>query len=60
VAGAEHALMGKEANEAAFREAADMLVRGAKTFPHNAFKVELARRCIVRALSTASEGDRNA
>jgi xanthine dehydrogenase YagS FAD-binding subunit len=52
---AEQALTGKEANESAFRESAEILVRGAKTFRDNAFKVELARRSIVRALSTAAE-----
>jgi xanthine dehydrogenase YagS FAD-binding subunit len=52
---AERALLGKEANESAFQQAADILVRGAKTFRHNAFKVELARRSVVRALSVASE-----
>jgi hypothetical protein len=31
------------------------LVQGAKTLRYNAFKVDLARRSIVRALSVASE-----
>lgn len=51
---AERALIGHEANEAAFRQAADILMQGAKTYRYNAFKVELARRSIVRALSVAS------
>jgi xanthine dehydrogenase YagS FAD-binding subunit len=50
---AEQALVGKQAGEASYREAAEMIVRGAKTYQHNGFKVELARRSIVRALSTA-------
>jgi xanthine dehydrogenase YagS FAD-binding subunit len=52
---AEQVLTGKEANESAFRQSAEILVQGAKTFRDNAFKVELARRSIVRALSTAAE-----
>jgi xanthine dehydrogenase YagS FAD-binding subunit len=52
---AERALTGHEANESAFRQAADILVQGAKTLRYNAFKVDLARRSIVRALSVASE-----
>lgn len=55
VPAAEQALRGKEAGAAAFREAADILVRGAKPHRFNAFKIELARRSIVRALSTASQ-----
>jgi xanthine dehydrogenase YagS FAD-binding subunit len=49
---AEKALEGKHAGEAAYRAAADIAVRGAKTHKHNAFKVELAKRSIVRALAT--------
>jgi xanthine dehydrogenase YagS FAD-binding subunit len=49
---AEQALIGRKANESTFRTAADILVRGAKTYRYNAFKVELARRSVVRALST--------
>jgi len=56
---AEHFLNGKEANESTFRQAADILVRGAQTHRYNAFKVELARRSVVRAVSIAC-GDSNA
>jgi xanthine dehydrogenase YagS FAD-binding subunit len=49
---AEHALVGRKADESAFLAAAEILVRGAKTYRYNAFKVELARRSVVRALST--------
>jgi xanthine dehydrogenase YagS FAD-binding subunit len=49
---AERALEGKKAEEPAFRAAAEILVRGAKVYRDNAFKVELARRSVVRALAT--------
>jgi xanthine dehydrogenase YagS FAD-binding subunit len=51
---AEQALAGRNADDAAFRSAADILLRGAKVYRYNAFKVELARRSVVRALSTAA------
>jgi xanthine dehydrogenase YagS FAD-binding subunit len=50
---AEHALVGQAPGEAAWQAAADLL-RGAVTHRDNAFKVELARRAIVRGLSTAA------
>lgn len=53
---AEAALRGKAANEAAFAQAADIVLRDAKGFGHNTFKIELARRTIVRALSQAARG----
>ena len=53
---AEHALIGKPANDATFRQAADLALRGAKGYKHNAFKVELAKQCIVRALNQATKG----
>ena len=53
---AEAALRGKAANEAAFAQAADLVLREAKGFGHNTFKIELARRTIVRALSQAARG----
>lgn len=53
---AEAALMGKPADEAAFTAAADLLLEGASGFEHNAFKIELARRAIVRALTVAAKG----
>jgi xanthine dehydrogenase YagS FAD-binding subunit len=52
---AEHALAGKPPGEAAYRQAAEILVRGAKPFPHNAFKVELAKRTAVRAMTVAAQ-----
>ncbi|HEY6347173.1 MAG TPA: xanthine dehydrogenase family protein subunit M [Bryobacteraceae bacterium] len=51
---AERALIGQTPGEAPFRAAADTLLRGATTYPHNAFKVELARRAVARALTTAA------
>jgi xanthine dehydrogenase YagS FAD-binding subunit len=53
---AEAALRGHPANAATFRQAADVLLRDAKGFEHNAFKVDLARRAIVRALTQAARG----
>jgi xanthine dehydrogenase YagS FAD-binding subunit len=46
-------LRGQPANEASFTRAADILLRDARGFAHNAFKIELARRSIVRALTQA-------
>src|SRR3954469_4268096 len=53
---AEAALRGKPANEAAFEQAATVLLRGAKGFAHNSFKIDLARRAIIRALTQAARG----
>ena len=50
---AEAALREQPANEASFTHAADILLRDARGFAHNAFKIELARRSIVRALTLA-------
>ena len=51
---AEHELTGKEANAVNFRRAAEAALKGAKPRSQNAFKVELAKRCLVRALTMAS------
>jgi xanthine dehydrogenase YagS FAD-binding subunit len=53
---AEAALHGQTANLATFTHAADLLLHDAKGFAHNAFKIELARRVIVRALMQAARG----
>jgi xanthine dehydrogenase YagS FAD-binding subunit len=53
---AEGALRGQAANETTFTQAADQVLREAKGFGHNTFKIDLARRCIVRALSQAARG----
>jgi xanthine dehydrogenase YagS FAD-binding subunit len=51
---AEAALTGKPATPAHFQAAAEAALRSAKPRTENAFKVELARRCIVRALKMAT------
>ena len=51
---AEAALIGGPADETAFRLAADEELEEAVVRPHNAFKVELAARAAVRALSAAA------
>ena len=53
---AEAALRGQAANEAAFARAAGLVLRDAKGYAHNAFKIELARRGIIRALTQAANG----
>jgi xanthine dehydrogenase YagS FAD-binding subunit len=52
----EAALRGQNATREAFKSAADALLRGAKGYGHNDFKVELAHRAIVRALTQAARG----
>jgi len=47
---------GQPANRPSFTRAADHLLRDAQGFAHNAFKIELARRAIVRALTQAAAG----
>ena len=50
---AEARLIGRAPTDAAFGDAADVLLNGARPASQNAFKVTLARRAIVRALQTA-------
>jgi xanthine dehydrogenase YagS FAD-binding subunit len=52
---AEASLVGKAPSAQAFARAAEIALRGARTRPDNAFKVELARRTAVRALQRAAE-----
>src|SRR6266436_6329381 len=52
---AEGELTDQPANEATFRKAADAALRGAKPQSQNAFKVELAKRCLVHALKLATQ-----
>lgn len=47
---AEATLVGQAPAKESFHKAADVLLKGAKPQTENAFKVELARRCIVHAL----------
>jgi xanthine dehydrogenase YagS FAD-binding subunit len=53
---AEAALRGQVADQAAFTHAADLLLRDARGYAHNSFKIELARRGVVRALMQAARG----
>ena len=50
---AEQVLTGSTANTAAFRNAADAALTGAVSRRYNAYKIELAKRAIVRALTDA-------
>ena len=53
---AEAALRNQAADSNAFAKAAQILLREAKGFSHNAFKIDLARRAIVRTLTQAANG----
>ncbi|HEY3634912.1 MAG TPA: xanthine dehydrogenase family protein subunit M [Caldimonas sp.] len=53
VAAAEEALLGKPLDDASIAAATERLLAGARPLQENAFKVELARRSIARALKTA-------
>jgi xanthine dehydrogenase YagS FAD-binding subunit len=52
---AEAALQGRTATAATFAGAADVVLRDARGLAHNGFKIELARRLIVRALTQAAQ-----
>ncbi len=52
----ENALLGKRLEPALLEHAAALAVDGARPYRDNAFKVELAKRAIVRALQTAAAG----
>ena len=54
-AAAEAALRGQTADQSTFARAADLLLRDARGYEHNAFKIELARRGIVRTLTQAAQ-----
>jgi xanthine dehydrogenase YagS FAD-binding subunit len=53
---AEEVLRGAPASNETFRAAAENAVRNPFTVPGTAFKVELAKRTLVRALRTVAEG----
>jgi xanthine dehydrogenase YagS FAD-binding subunit len=53
---AEAALTGQPVNRDTFARAANIVLRDAKGFGHNTFKIDLARRTIVRALTQAANG----
>ncbi len=51
---AEQELAGRDVSERAFRQAAEAALHGAKPYRNNGFKVELAKRTLVRALQTVT------
>jgi xanthine dehydrogenase YagS FAD-binding subunit len=53
---AERMLVGEPPRPEAFRRAADVALRDARPRRDNAFKVELAKRTAVRALTLSAEG----
>jgi xanthine dehydrogenase YagS FAD-binding subunit len=53
---AESALVGRPADAANFRNAAEAALRDAKPQSENGFKIELARRCLTHALHMATTG----
>ena len=52
----EASLKGQPVSREAFVAAADAMLRDARPLAHNAIKIKLARRAIVRALSDAAVG----
>jgi xanthine dehydrogenase YagS FAD-binding subunit len=50
----EASLQGKAPDRQAFAQAADLLLQDAQGFAHNAFKIGLARRAIIRTLTQAA------
>jgi xanthine dehydrogenase YagS FAD-binding subunit len=53
---AEAQLKGKPGTRENFLRAAETMLRGARGFGHNDFKIDLARRAILRALGQAARG----
>jgi xanthine dehydrogenase YagS FAD-binding subunit len=53
---AEAVLVGQPANQANFRKAAETALRDARPQSENAFKIELAKRCLAHALHMAATG----
>jgi len=53
---AESALVGQPASRATFERVADLLLRDARGFGHNAFKIPLAKRAVMRGLEQAAKG----
>lgn len=56
VPAAEDALRGQVAGQRAYSAAAELILHGAEGFQHNRFKIELARRAILRACQQAAKG----
>jgi xanthine dehydrogenase YagS FAD-binding subunit len=48
-------LRGQAPDKAAFAKAADVVLKDAKGYSHNAFKIGLARRAIIRTLTQAAK-----
>jgi xanthine dehydrogenase YagS FAD-binding subunit len=55
---AEKVLAGAAPGAEVFQHAAEVAMAGAKPYEHNAFKIELAKQNIVRALTMAAQGVR--
>ena len=53
---AEKSLAGQAPGPETFARAADLALKGAHGYEHNAFKIEMAKQGIVRALTLASTG----
>lgn len=53
---AERMLSGKPATRDNFQKVAEAITRDARGYGHNTFKIELAKRAIVRALTQAANG----
>jgi xanthine dehydrogenase YagS FAD-binding subunit len=52
---AEKSLAGKPATAESYGAAAEIALRGAKTYKYNAFKVQMAKQAIVRAFTVAAK-----
>jgi xanthine dehydrogenase YagS FAD-binding subunit len=52
----EESLIGQPANQDIFAAAADLLLRDSRGYTYNLFKIDLARRGIIRALTQAARG----
>ncbi len=52
---AEAALVGKPARPETYKAAAEIALKGAKPLKHNAFKVPMAKRAVVRALEETAQ-----
>ena len=50
-------LLGRKATDDAFRDAAEIALAGAVAREHNHFKIDLAKRTIVRAFATARDAN---
>ena len=51
---AERAIVGQKPSPEVFRSAGEAAMKGARTRPDNAFKVELGKRVVARALELAA------